>query len=256
MSTQPLPQSQPQPLTGKRILITGASKGIGAAIARSVHRDGADVAIHFNSDAAGAEALAAELGARAHIVSGDLMQPGSADQVWAAATAALGGIDVLVNNAGAWLASPIEPAREWADGWSANLQLNLVSAADLCRCALNDFPHLGGGAIINITSRSAHRGDDAEHLAYGAAKGGLLSLTKGIARGYGHQGILAYAISPGWVETGLSAGAIADDVLAGLPLHEVTPPEDVAELVAFLASGRSRHLTGSTIDITGADYVR
>lgn len=256
MSAQAQPQVQSEPLAGKRVLVTGASKGIGAAIARSVHRDGAEVAIHFNSDSAGAGTVAAELGNRVHLVAGDLMQPGSAEAVWSDAKAALTDIDVLVNNAGAWLASPIEPVQEWTAGWSANLQLNLVSAADLCRCALTDFPRLGGGAIINVTSRSAHRGDDADHLAYGAAKGGLLSLTKGIARGYGHQGILAYAISPGWVETGLSAGAIAEDVLAGLPLHEVTPPEDVAELVAFLASGRSRHLTGSTIDITGADYVR
>lgn len=245
-----------QPLQGKKILVTGASKGIGAAIARAVHRDGADVAIHYNSDESAACALADELGERARIVPGDLSQPGTAGALWEAARTDLGGIDTVVNNAGAWIASPVDDAGEWSSGWTTNLQLNLLAAADLCRCALLDFPAQGGGAIINITSRSAHRGDDAEHLAYGAAKGGLLSLTKGIARGYGSQGVLSYAISPGWVETGLSAGAIAEDVLAGLPLHEVTPPEDVAELVAFLASGRSRHLTGSTLDITGADYVR
>ena len=245
-----------RPLLGRKILVTGASKGIGAAIARAVHRDGAAVAIHFNSDESAAGALAEELGERASIVPGDLSRPGTAGVLWEAARTALGGLDTLVNNAGAWIASPVDDAAEWSSGWSANLQLNLLAAADLCRCALLDFPAQGGGAIINIASRSAHRGDDAEHLAYGAAKGGLLSLTKGIARGYGGQGVLSYAISPGWVETGLSSGAIAEDVLAGLPLREVTPPGDVAELVAFLASGRSRHLTGSTLDITGADYVR
>lgn len=250
------------PLEGRRILVTGASKGIGAAIARAVHRDGASVAVHFNSDRAGAEALASELGDRTHLVRGDLSVREAAAQVWAEAAEAMGGIDTLVNNAGAWISSPLEREGDsdgkdaWAQGWDANLQLNLLSAADLCREALLAFRAQGGGAIINITSRSAHRGDDAEHLAYGAAKAGLLSLTKGIARGYGHLGVCAYAIAPGWVDTGLAAGAVSDEVLAGLPLREVTPPHDVAELVAFLASGRARHLTGSTIDVTGADYVR
>lgn len=243
-------------LESKRILVTGASKGIGAAIARTLHREGASLALHYNSDSSGAEALAAELGDRVHLLAADLGAPGAGDELWDAAAGSLGGIDVLVNNAGAWIASPIDEPAAWDEGWAQNINLNLVSAANLCRRALLDFRTQGGGAIVNITSRSAHRGDDAEHLAYGAAKAGLLSLTKGIARGYGHLGVLAYAISPGWVDTGLAAGAVSDEVLAGLPLREVTPPEDVAELVGFLASGRSRHLTGSTIDITGADYVR
>lgn len=245
-----------RPLAGKKVLVTGASKGIGAAIARAVHDDGAEVAIHFNSDEQGARGLAAELGERARVVGADLSYPGTAEELWSSAWEALGGVDTLINNAGAWIASPIHDSRGWAQGWETNLQLNLIAAADLCRCALEDFPSLGGGTIVNITSRSAHRGDDVEHLAYGAAKAGLLSLTKGIARGFGHQGVLAYAVAPGWVDTGLAVGAIDDAALAALPLREVTPPEDVAELVAFLASGRSRHLTGATLDITGADYVR
>lgn len=245
-----------RPLAGKQVLVTGGSKGIGASIARTVHRDGATVAIHFNSDEDGARDLAAELGERAHIIGADLARPGAAEALWTAAQETLGRVDTLINNAGAWFASPICDSRGWAQGWERNLQLNLIAAADLCRCALEDFPSLGGGTIVNITSRSAHRGDDVEHLAYGAAKGGLLSLTKGIARGFGHQGVLAYAVAPGWVDTGLAAGAMYDAALAALPLREVTPPEDVAELVAFLASRRSRHLTGATLDITGADYVR
>ncbi|TSI19669.1 SDR family NAD(P)-dependent oxidoreductase [Brevibacterium aurantiacum] len=245
-----------RPLAGRRVLVTGGSKGIGAAIVRAVHRDGAAVAIHFNSDEHGARGLAAELGERAHLVRADLACPGTAAGLWASAQEALGGVDTLINNAGAWIASPAADPHAWGRGWEANLQLNLISAADLCRCALEEFPNLGGGTIVNITSRSAHRGDDAEHLAYGAAKGGLLSLTKGIARGFGNKGILAYAVAPGWVDTGLASGEIDAGTLADLPLREVTPPEDVAELVAFLVSGRSRHLTGATLDITGADYVR
>lgn len=112
----------------------------------------------------------------------------------------------------------------------------------------------------NLCSRSSHRGDGPEHLAYSAAKGGLLALTKGIARGYGAQGVLAYALAPGWARTAMAGDHIAsvgeEEVTKDLALREATPPGDVAAMVAFLASGRCRHATGSTIDITGADYVR
>lgn len=184
--------------------------------------------------------------------------PAPAETIWTAAAAAAGRIDVLVNNAGAWIASPLEDTADgetWDDGWRRNLTLNLTAPADLCRAAIRHFRQHGGGIVVNVASRSSHRGDDADHLAYGAAKGGLLALTKGIARGFAAENILAYAVAPGWVATDL-AEDLDPAVLAGLPLREVTPPEDVAEVIAFLASGRSRHTTGATIDITGADYVR
>ena len=117
-------------------------------------------------------------------------------------------------------------------------------------------PFGANGVIVNVASRSAHRGDDAEHLAYGAAKGGLLALTKGIARGFASERILAYAVAPGWVATDIANEADVTGLAASLPMREITPPSDVAEVVAFLASGRSPHTTGATIDITGADYVR
>jgi 3-oxoacyl-[acyl-carrier protein] reductase len=135
--------------------------------------------------------------------------------------------------------------------------VEIMAPAHLCRLAIQHYvSRPEGGVIINVTSRSAHRGDDADHLAYGAAKGGLLALTKGIARGFGAHRILAYAVAPGWVATDLAPAADLAATSAGLPLGEVTPPEDVAEVIAFLASGRSPHTTGATIDITGADYVR
>lgn len=244
-------------LGGKTVLVTGASRGIGRATAVALHREGAHVILHYGNDKASAEATATRLGKRVHLVQGGLQDPAERLRVWTEAARWRGGVDVLVNNAGAWLASDIDDAGAWQHGWQANYELNLLAPAELCRQAILGFRKQGGGIIINVTSRSAHRGDDAGHLAYGAAKGGLLALTKGIARGYGEDNILAYAVAPGWVATDISAHISPDDpLLAGLPLGELTPPEDVAEMITFLASGRSRHTTGATIDITGADYVR
>ena len=244
------------PLHGRTVLVTGGSRGIGAAVVRTAHRDGATVVLHYGTAADAARAVADELGDRIHLVRGDLSDPAGPDAVWSAARSAAGRIDVLVNNAGAWIASPLHTESDWRAGWRRNLTLNLTAPADLCRLAITHFRAAGGGVVVNVTSRSAHRGDDAEHLAYGAAKGGLLALTKGIARGYAADGVLAYAVAPGWVGTDLAAGELDPAMVAGLPLREVTPPQDVAEVIVFLASGRSRHTTGATIDITGADYVR
>jgi 3-oxoacyl-[acyl-carrier protein] reductase len=200
--------------------------------------------------------LTDEVGERVHLVRGDLADPAGPNAVWSAALDAAGRVDVLVNNAGAWIASPIDDEHGWSAGWQRNLTLNLTAPADLCRLAIQHFRMIGGGILVNVTSRSADRGDDADHLAYGAAKGGLLALTKGIARGYAKDNVLAYALAPGWVCTDLAGGELDPAMLAGLPQRKVTRPQDVAEVVAFLASGRSRHTTGATIDITGADYVR
>jgi len=221
-------------------LVTGATRGIGRSITETLRREQMTVITHGRSDAN---------------VIGDLSAPGGAEQVWAQAVAIHGRIDVLINYAGAWIASPVDDTAAWDEGWAANLALNLLAPAALCRLAIEHFQHIGGGIIVNLASRSSHRGDDAEHLAYGAAKGGLLALTKGIARGFARDRILAYAVAPGWVATDLAGPEVAAQA-ATLPMGEVTPPEDVAEVVAFLASGRSPHTTGATIDITGADYVR
>jgi NAD(P)-dependent dehydrogenase (short-subunit alcohol dehydrogenase family) len=249
-----------RPSTGRVILVTGASRGIGAATARAVHRDGAHVIVHCGHNRDAADALAAELAERVIVLVADLRDAAARTQLWAEAMAWQGRIDVLINNAGGWIASPLASDEEWAEGWEANVSLNLLAPADLCRAAIQHWTDparqsRSPGVIVNIASRSSHRGDDADHLAYGAAKGGILALTKGIARGYAPR-VLAYAVAPGWVATDLAAEADLDDLVAGLPMREITPASDVAEVIAFLASGRSPHTTGATVDITGADYVR
>lgn len=241
-------------LAGKTVLITGASRGIGRATALAANREGAYVVAHWANNEAEAFDLKRHLGDRGHLVRADLRNPGETEAIWQEALAWRGHMDVLVNNAGAWLASPVDDAEKWHQGWADNLALNLAGPADLSRNAVMHFRERGKGAIVSVTSRSAHRGDDAEHLAYGAAKAGLQALTKGIARGFAGSGILAYSVAPGWVATQLAESGTADG--ANVPLGEITPPQDVAEMIVFLASGRSRHTTGATIDITGADYVR
>lgn len=244
------------PLHGRVVLVTGGSRGIGKATVKAAHRDGAEVVVHYGRNEAAARELAVALGSRVHLVSGDLLQPGEGARVWDRSVEAAGRVDVLVNNAGAWIASPLDELA-WQRGWEQNLQLNLQAPADLCRSAIRHFQEAGGGIIVNVASRSSHRGDDADHLAYGAAKGGLLALTKGIARGYAKDGVLAYAVAPGWVDTDIAGADPSNAGLAAtLPLGEITPASDVAEMIVFLAAGRSRHATGATIDITGADYVR
>jgi len=248
------------PLEGKTVLVTGATRGIGAAIVAALHGDGAHVIGHFGHDRKAADTLLAGFPERLGLVQADLRDRSAIKALWVEAQDVSGKIDVLVNNAGIYVASPIGDEAEWAKGWADNIQVNLQAPADLCRYAVRHFQTQGGGIIINMASRSSHRGDGPEHLAYGAAKGGLLALTKGIARGYAHENILAYAIAPGWVRTAMAENHIAtvgeEVVNAALPMREVTPPSDVANMVAFLASGKCRHATGSTIDITGADYVR
>ncbi|MGI3785507.1 MAG: SDR family NAD(P)-dependent oxidoreductase [Janthinobacterium lividum] len=243
------------------VLVTGGSRGIGRAAVRALHRDGFHVVLHHRSSAAAVQDLVSELGdERVHVVAADLAVPGEPERLWAEALAWRGRIDVLVNNAGVYLASPLDDAVGWDAGWNDNLTINLLAPATLCRLAVTHWRGLRdsvGGIVVNVTSRAAHRGDDADHLAYGASKGGLQSLTKGIARAFARDRVLAYDIAPGWVLTDMMTdGPEADALAASMPMGEITPPEDVAEVIAFLASGRSRHTSGATIDVTGADYVR
>ncbi|SMB84381.1 SDR family NAD(P)-dependent oxidoreductase [Deinococcus hopiensis] len=248
-------------LTGKVILVTGASRGIGAATARTLAHAGAQVIIHYGRNATEAQVLVEDLGHdHALPLGADLSQPGAAAELFQRAAAWQGRVDVLVNNAGiAPTATVDDPVGEWSAAWASTLQVNLVATADLCREAILHFRERGGGIIVNVASRAAFRGDNPDAMHYAASKGGVIALTRSIARGYARENVLAYAVAPGWVSTDMAQAYIeahADTIAREIPLGEVVPPEEVANTIAFVASGLVRHMTGATLDLNGASYVR
>jgi NAD(P)-dependent dehydrogenase (short-subunit alcohol dehydrogenase family) len=252
-------------LTGKTILVTGASKGIGAAIAATLGRQGANVVAHYGNDRAGAEAATAEIPPeRRHLVSADLADPGGAAGLWQAALSWKGRIDVLVNNAAmmAFEGGIDDADPVWDRVWAETLQVNAKAPADLLRQAVRHYRDSGGGVIIAVSSWVAQRGStNPVTIAYAASKAAAMAATKTIARAYAKDDILAYIIAPGVVRTRLSESFAASQggeeaVTATLAMGEWVPPGDIAALVAFLATGSCRHLTGATLDVNGATYVR
>ncbi|WP_161880875.1 SDR family NAD(P)-dependent oxidoreductase [Deinococcus alpinitundrae] len=248
-------------LAGKVVFVTGASRGIGAVTTRSLLEAGASVVAHFGRTGQGAESLLDTFGLnRVHPVQGDLARAGEATRLFQEAVAWKGRVDVLVNNAGIAPSLTIDvPLDKWSDVWAETLQVNLLSVAESCRAALLHYGEHGGGIIINIASRAAFRGDNPDAMHYAASKGAVITLTKSIARGFAGQGVLAYSVAPGWVITEMAEAYLvehAEQLRRELPMGQAAPPEDVANTVVFLASGAVPHMTGATLDINGASYVR
>jgi 3-oxoacyl-[acyl-carrier protein] reductase len=223
------------------ILLTGGTRGIGKAIAERL----SDHHIFATGSA-----------------DGDLSDPATPPKIWASALERLGGrIDVLINNAGIFDAAPIDlPDAEWTASWNRTMQINLTASAELCRFAVQHFQAVGGGRIVNIASRAAHRGDSPAHWHYAASKAGMVAMTKTIARAYAAQGIYAFAICPGFTMTGMAEDYLSsrggDKLLADIPLGKVADPEEVAEIVAFAALNAPPSMTGAVLDVNGASYVR
>ncbi|MBS7455557.1 SDR family NAD(P)-dependent oxidoreductase [Coralloluteibacterium stylophorae] len=225
------------------ILLTGGTRGIGAAIARRLQREDVRLVATGSAD-------------------GDLADPATPARLWANANERLGGrVDVLINNAGIFEAAPIDlPDAEWSARWARTLQVNLSASAELCRHAVRQFAGQGGGRIVNVASRAAHRGDSPAHWHYAASKAGMVAMTKTIARGHAAQGVLAFAICPGFTMTGMADDYMAsrggDRLLADIPLGRVADPTEVAEVAAFAALAAPPSMTGAVLDINGASYVR
>ena len=194
------------------MLVTGGSRGVGAAVVRQVVEAGADVIIHYGQSRERHKNLRLKLGEdRCLTVTSDFAAPDASSRLWQSALEWKGRIDVLVNNAGVYLAAGVDATEElWHETWATTLQVNLVAAGDLCRFAVKHFRDLGGGIIINITSRAAHRGDHHDYLHYTASKGGLSSMTRALARGFAPDNVLVYAVAPGWIQTEMIEDYVAE----------------------------------------------
>ncbi len=232
------------------ILLTGSSRGIGAAIHDALTAAGQSVIGHGTASG----------------IPADFDEPGAAPALWREAlTRADGEIDVLVNNAGVFEATPLDD-KDWLAGWERTMRINLTAAAELCRLAVLHWQERGvstgfkGGRIVNVASRAAYRGDSPAHWHYAASKAGMVAMTKTIARGYAAQGILAFAVCPGFTMTGMAEDYLAsrggDKLLADIPLGRVAAPDEVAAAVKFLALDAPPSMTGAVLDVNGASYVR
>jgi len=226
------------------ILITGASRGIGAAIAEALSTDATKIVALSSAD-------------------GDLSDPAVPARLWQASLDRLDGrIDVLINNAGIFEANPLDADdADWLADWERTMQVNLTASALFCRRAVQHWQDRRSvGRIVNIASRAAYRGDSPAHWHYAASKAGMVAMTKTIARGYAKDGILAFAICPGFTMTGMADDYLAsrggDKLLADIPLGRVAMPDEVGEMARWCALDAPASMTGAVLDVNGASYVR
>ncbi|HEX5133060.1 MAG TPA: SDR family oxidoreductase [Candidatus Krumholzibacteria bacterium] len=247
-------------LTGQRALVTGASRGIGRAIASALAASGAHVVAHYRTQRSGAEAaVAGHEGCS--VAAADLADPKACSQLVAGVVDTLGGLDLVVNNAGVAMESPLGGAlSDWLADWRTTMSVNLDAAAIIARDAIAHFRGAGGGRMVFIASRAAFRGDTPEYMAYAASKGGMVALSRSIARGMGSHGIKSFVVAPGFTRTEMAESFIArygeEFAMKDMALDRMTEPGDIAPLVVFLASGLADHCTGTSIDVNAASYVR
>ncbi len=252
-------------LAGRTVLVTGASKGIGAEIARKLGAEGATVIAHCNSDVAGARAALAAIPAeRAHVLRADQGEPAAMDALWRQALAIAPRIDCVVLNAAVFInAGGIEDEMDaWEHAWDTQWRINVASPTRLMKHAVKHFVAQGGGVLVTMSSWAAQRGSGSQAtIAYAASKAAVKAAAQTVARHYAKAGVLSYIVAPGVVRTQMSVDAAAivggeDKVTATLAMGEWVPPEELGELVAFLATGKVRHMTGATLDVNGASYLR
>ncbi len=244
----------------RSILVTGGSRGIGAAIARRFAADGYRVALHFHASPEAAAEVLASLPGTGHVaVRADLRNPEAISRMVEEAAEALGGIDVLVNNAGVFFAHPIDEVDfdTWLEAWRQTLDINLLAPALVSWHAVR---HMGpGGRIINVGSRGAFRGEP-QSPAYGASKAGVAALGQSLAKYLGARGIAVTTVAPGFVATDMATEAMEGE--GGVvrrsesPFGRIAEPDEIAAAIAFLASAEAEWVSGGILDLNGASYLR
>jgi 3-oxoacyl-[acyl-carrier protein] reductase len=254
-------------VSNRKVLVTGSSRGIGAAIARAFAAAGDIVAVHHRDSAELAGQVVSQLEGTGHIVvRADMADPAAVRQMIDAAAGHLGGLDVLVNNAAVFhrRGDDVHPVSglsydEWQELWAATIGPNLIGAANACWCAAQHMIPAGGGRIVNVSSRGAFRGEP-QQPAYGASKAGLNSLGQSLAVALAPYNITVSAVAPGFVETDMAAAHLTGErgaaIRAQSPFNRVATPDEVAAAVVFLASPEAAWATGSILDLNGASYLR
>ena len=237
-------------LTGKSALVTGASGGIGADIARALHAAGATVGLS-GTRTEPLEALAAELGSRAHVLPCNLSNPEEVEGLVKRATEAMGAVDILVNNAG--ITRDGLAMRMSDDDWQSVIDVNLTAAFRLCRAAIRGMMKARWGRIVNISSVVGRAGN-AGQANYAASKGGLVALSKSLAEEVASRGITVNCVAPGFIETAMT-DKLNDQqratILASVPAGRMGTPQEIAAAVLYLASQEAAYVTGATLHVNG-----
>jgi NAD(P)-dependent dehydrogenase (short-subunit alcohol dehydrogenase family) len=246
----------------KVVLVTGASRGIGKAIARMFAQHGARVAVHYHRNETAARTTRTALPNGPHmIIQADIKNAESVRQMVETVVEQMGRLDILINNAGIYEEHPLAEVSydEWQRQWRATLDTNLVGVANTCYCAARQMMAQGGGRIVNISSRGAFRGEP-QGPAYGASKAGLNSMSQSLAKYLAPYNIFVGVVAPGFVETDMAQeildGPGGDDIRNQSPFKRVAKPEEVAYAALFLASEGAEFMTGAIIDVNGASYLR
>jgi 3-oxoacyl-[acyl-carrier protein] reductase len=237
-------------LTGKSALVTGASGGIGADIARVLHAAGATVGLS-GTRVEPLEALAKELGSRAHVLPCNLSNPEDVESLVKRATEAMGAVDILVNNAG--ITRDGLAMRMSDDDWQSVLDVNLTAAFRLCRAAIRGMMKARWGRIVNISSVVGRAGN-AGQANYAASKGGLVAMSKSLAEEVASRGITVNCVAPGFIETAMTDKlneAQRATILASVPAGRMGTPQEIAAAVLFLASQEAAYVTGATLHVNG-----
>jgi 3-oxoacyl-[acyl-carrier protein] reductase len=248
-------------LSDQVILLTGASRGIGRAIALALGEAGATLAVHYGRNQAAAEEVVAQLGGKSQAFQADLSDWQAALRLAEKVQGTYQRIDCLINNAGVAEGVELQAAPEaWVASWQRTQAVNLLAPALLSKAVIPDMASKGGGRLIHIASRAAFRGDTPDYLAYAASKGGMVAMSRSLARAYGKQNIKSFVVAPGFTRTEM-AQQFMDEygeefALNDIALSSLTEPQDIAPTVVFLASGHMDHATGCTIDINAGSYVR